>query len=518
MTGLKRQSDSLFSVFGFLHSALLVPLLFALNAKAEITQPKIEAAPDRSVLDTLETAFPETELRASGDTLPQAAPFPEAQDSTLLRFPYRAEFLSAAWDSLAQSVAAQAAAAAAKAQKTPGIQRGAIPVAKLPGALTRAVRVLLKREAAAITLNLRSEFGLAKLNGSQAIPQAFVVTGNTTVRIKAADLEITDAGGTRLLRGCGGIRLIPAHMGAYFELGGFPYRGSLDLVAEPASTQLVAVNVVPMEDYLRGVLPYELGHVDATGSEALKSLAVVARTYAMRRMLRPASARFDLYADVQDQVYKGMKDEYAFSDLAVRDTRGQVLLYADTLVQAFYHSTCGGRTANREDVWDGGPIPYLTSRDDHDPQGRPWCAASPLLNWQQSWSLSDLSGILKRNFSAGRAQGNSDFQKIQGFSITEKAVCGRIKFLTVETDKGPVLLKGDRVRWALKPIRSDGRILESAHFDLDLQGDKVTASGIGFGHGIGLCQYGAIGRSKAGQSFREILAAYFQGTRIVEYR
>jgi stage II sporulation protein D len=393
-----------------------------------------------------------------------------------------------------------------------------VPIAKLPALLNRPVRVLLHKQAGGMTLELHGDFGLAKLEGSQAIPQAQVVRGKTVVKLKGRDLEIIDASGPRILRHAAGLRLNPARMGSYFSLKGIPYRGSLELLIESASIQCLAVNVLPMDEYLRGVLPYELGRVDATMREALNGLAVVARTYALKRMLRPAAPRFDLYDDVQDQVYKGMKDEYALSDAAVRDTKGQVLLHADTLVQSYYHSTCAGKTASRHEVWDGAAQPYLISRDDVNPQGRPYCEASPMMSWQQSWSHDDFVSVLRRNYAAGRAEGPKEFRNVKAFEKGDTYRCGRLKSLRIVTDEGSIVLRGDRIRWALKPMRTDGRILESSRFDISLKEGRITATGSGFGHGVGLCQYGAMGRAKAGQNYREILSAYFAGTRVVEYR
>ncbi len=494
------------------------PELKPLDAPLPKEKEWAPAPPTALETDTSGLRLPNASMGPANDTLPLIAPFPEVQDTLPLRFPYRAEFLSPAWDSVVRALTAQTAAAAARAQSKAGAPRGSIPVAKLPNALLRPVRILLKRENAAFTVNLQGDFGLARLDGPQAIPQAVVVRGNTSIRSRGRDLEIVDASGTRHYRDCRGLRLTPARSGVYFDIGGTPYRGSLDVVGEPASNVLNAINVLPMEEYLRGVLPYELGHVESQAIDALRALAVVARTYALKRMLRPNASRFDLYADVQDQVYKGMKDEYALSDDAIRETRGQVLLHSDTLVQTFYHSTCGGRTANREEVWDGGPIPYLISRDDLDPQGKPWCSTSPMMQWKQTWSASDLAAILRRNFTSGRAQGPSNFRSLEGFTVIDKTRCGRNKTLRIDTDAGPVVLRGDRIRWALKPIRSDGRILESAKFEIALQDDRVTAIGSGFGHGVGLCQYGAMNRARAGQGYREILIAYFAGTKVVEYR
>jgi len=472
---------------------------------------------DDNPADTL-NPLPVAKIAPAGDSTFGIAPFPEALDSNLLRFPYRSEFLSPKWDSVAQAIAARQAEKNVASSGPSSGSRARPAIAGLPGALNRPVRVLLKKTANATSLTFYGEFGLAKIAGPQAIPQAMVVAGKAKFSPQGRDWLIESAAGTKVIRDCQAVRLSPARMGAYFEIDGIPYRGGVDIQLEPASTQLLVINRLGMEEYLRGVLPYELGRVDEKTVEALNALAVVARTFAMKRMLQASNRPFDLYDDVQDQVYKGMKDEYSLSDGAVRNTRGQVLMFADTLAETFYHSTCGGSTANKQDVWGGSGYPYLVARNDRDAQGRPYCSASPLLHWEQIWSPEELTGIVRANFSQAKAEGDRNFTAIKNLTVTRRAVCGRIMTLKLDTDRGTVLVHGDKVRWALKPLRKDGRILESANFEIGLQGRHFVATGTGFGHGVGLCQFGAMGRARAGQGYPDILSAYFAGTRIVEYR
>ena len=484
------------------------------NQTAE-TQPSPAFSPDPNwypeALPEIPTWSDSTTTAANSDTLP----FPEVIDSLVLSFPYRPEFMSLAWDSTARAWAKAAAAAAAKAKLEAS---GPLPIAQMPSPLRRDVRVLLRKASPVLNGAARGGFAVYRVQGNQIIPEGLRIQGRFTLRSLGRDLEITSDAGKKRLRETSALRLAPVTGGSIFEIEGIPYRGALEIFKEGASAGFIAVNALPLEDYLRGVLPYELGRVDEKTTEALKALAVVARTYALRRLMRPAGTRFDLYADVQDQVYKGMKDEYALSDAAIQQTRGQVLLYNDTLIVGFYHSTCGGMTANREEVWEGDPAAYLVARSDLDSNGKPWCAGSPLLEWSQSWSPSALSAILKRNFATARAQGPTNFDRITKFTIEARARCGRIARLRIDTDEGPVFIRGDKVRWGLKPIRQDGRILESANFNIGFEGQQIVARGRGFGHGVGLCQWGAMGRARAGQNYRTILTAYYTQTRLVEYR
>jgi len=269
---------------------------------------------------------------------------------------------------------------------------------------------------------------------------------------------------------------------------------------------------VGIEDYLRGVLPKEMGNRGEEAFEALKAQAVVARTYALKRMLAASPSEFDVHASIQDQVYGGAGVEYALSDRAVNETRGLVLRHADTLALCYYHSTCGGMTASRHEVWGGPVIPYLLSLSDRDAHNLAWCQASAYSQWTQTWSAADLADIIRRNVNG------SDFRTLKNFRILNRFSCGRIQTLEVETDRGKMELRGDKIRFALKPGNGEGRVLESARFSLSIEGNQIIAKGSGFGHGIGMCQMGALGRAAAGQGFVEILSAYYPGTETVQAR
>jgi stage II sporulation protein D len=272
------------------------------------------------------------------------------------------------------------------------------------------------------------------------------------------------------------------------------------------------VNVLPLEEYLRGVVPLEMGRHDESRLEALKAQAVAARTYSVKRALARSGEIFDMHASVQDQVYGGASAEHAIADKAVRETAGVLLLHGDTLAHTYYHSTCGGRTASRHEMWGGDPIPYLISSPDLDPEGRPWCRASRYMDWTQEWDADALAGIVRRNLPDAGVRNAPSFRSIEGFTVRDRAADGRIRLLDIRTNGGTITLRGDKTRWALRPMPGTGRILESSRFDIEIRSGRVVARGSGFGHGIGLCQMGALARAQAGQSYAEILRAYYPGT------
>ena len=141
-----------------------------------------------------------------------------------------------------------------------------------------------------------------------------------------------------------------------------PYRGRLEVFANSKGT-LTVVNVVPLEDYVRGVVPNELSPGGWPELEALKAQAVAARTYAVSNLGRFSSEGYDLTPDIRSQVYGGRSTEHPLTDRAVAETRGRILTYKGAPVNAFYTSTCGGRTEDGENIFGGAPLAYLRGRE-----------------------------------------------------------------------------------------------------------------------------------------------------------
>lgn len=141
-----------------------------------------------------------------------------------------------------------------------------------------------------------------------------------------------------------------------------PYRGRLEVFANTKGT-LTVVNVVPLEDYVRGVVPNELSPGGWPELEALKAQAVAARTYAVSNLRRFSAEGYDLTPDTRSQVYGGRSTEHPLTDRAVSETRGRILTYKGAPVNALYTSTCGGRTEDGENIFGGAPVPYLRGRE-----------------------------------------------------------------------------------------------------------------------------------------------------------
>lgn len=282
--------------------------------------------------------------------------------------------------------------------------------------------------------------------------------------------------------------------------------------------KLDAINIVDVEDYLRGVVPYEIGRLDSSRIEALKAQAVAARTYAYKHYNSRESLGFDVYADTKDQVYKGLGGASALTDQAVKATEGVVMLYDGEFITAYYHSTCGGVTETLA-TWNKPSLPYLQSAPDLKPDGTPYCKESSYLKWEREFTDKEILEMVRQNASEAKAKFSgfkpSDIKKVKSITIKDKLSSGRVLTLVVSTDKGNMEVLTDRTRWLFK---KGGSILPSSLFTIKHSGNSWKISGSGFGHGVGMCQMGVRARAMAGQSYKDILTHYYRGIVLKTYQ
>jgi stage II sporulation protein D len=312
--------------------------------------------------------------------------------------------------------------------------------------------------------------------------------------------------------------LRPASPGATLSVRGSPYRGELRIQQAPGGG-LTVVNRLDMETYLLGVVPREIGRFDLDIYEAIKAQAVAARTYAVTYLGRRQQQGFDVFATVEDQVYGGAAAENETVSRAVRETAGEILTYGGQPITAYYHSTCAGQTAAIDEVWNNPPVPYLVSVRDVDPSGEAYDRSSSRFRWTERWTHEQMVGVLNRTL-ADSLRGRR-ITRIDDMRVLERTPSGRVRAMRITTDAGSFTVGKDRVRWFLVPIRNGTPtgILNSSKFDVSLvrsggRVSEVVVEGGGWGHGIGMCQVGAMGRARAGQDYRTILRTYYPGTEI----
>ena len=211
-----------------------------------------------------------------------------------------------------------------------------------------------------------------------------------------------------------------------------------------------------------------------------------------------------------------MDAEKPGSDRAVITTASLVLRWNGGVVTAPYHSACGGGTAEPREVWSGTGEPWLRRVSDRVPGtlDRYYCEDAPRYRWTREFDGDELSQTVARYLRAYAPTAPSAVGAVRSLVVEERTPSGRVAALGVRTDAGTFTLRGNDIRFVLRSARGD--ILASTYFSVDLTagGDGRVSRAVLRGHGIGMCQWGAIGRSRAGQDFRTILRTYYPGTTI----
>lgn len=276
-----------------------------------------------------------------------------------------------------------------------------------------------------------------------------------------------------------------------FTLNGRRYRGALELRHKSAG--LTAVNIVPVDGYLRSVVPEEMP-VDWP-AEAIKAQSVAARSFALASRGRHASEGYDLCTTTHCQLYTGTAAEKSASNAAIKATRGEVLTYGGKPIEALFHTDSGGMTENSEDVW-GSHVSYLRAAKDTPAKTMPWT---------KTISRADLERKLAaKGHDIGKVRSIALSPLAIGRAAKDRTASGRVKTMTVKGTKGTATLSGTTWRSLLG--------LKSTLFDAKLTKDAVTFTGYGSGHGLGISQWGAKRLAESGKSYADILHHYYTGT------
>jgi stage II sporulation protein D len=348
-----------------------------------------------------------------------------------------------------------------------------------------------------------------------------------SVRWRTAD----GAGGT-----ASSVVLQPVDPERTIRCGDLSVRGEVAVLPDRHGRGLTVVNAVELESYLRGVVPFEIGRPGPEARAALAAQAVAARTYTISHLGARQELGFDLFASVSDQVYRGAGHEDPDCDAAIVATAGLVLRHAGREIEAYYHAACGGMTSQVEAVWPRPARPYLVAHADRPSADEAaYCAQARYFRWEAVWSRPALEEILAASLPAyveymtrpdrapwadptfTPATAGADPAhpgRLHGLEIVARTPSGRVGCLDLRCDAGVYHVRGDRVRWVLVPAGGDPPILRSAWFDLTLErGEdglrRIEARGRGYGHGVGLCQSGALAMARAGRTYQEILAHYY---------
>lgn len=337
------------------------------------------------------------------------------------------------------------------------------------------------------------------------------IDNNSSVNFTLANGFITADGGGKTFVSSS-FSVFPSPMRQNIEYKGKKYRGEIRFIAN--SSKIYIINELLVEDYLKGVLPLEMGNIKGDENlEALKAFSIIARNFAYMKLDQHLQL-FDVYPDTRDQVYGGASVEKELANKAIEETKGMILTYEHSPAKVFYFSSCGGATEDVGNVFSQKDIPYLTSvKDTKEPN----CEIAPNYNWIEKYSGKT---IIKRLFE-NRLIESTEY-KCRDVEVKSRFQSGRVNELSIDLispdgSSNSVKLNSNNIRRILKT--ADGKnILRSTMFDVETEERgsdiEIILKGKGNGHGVGLCQWGAIAKSRKGKTFGEILYFYLPGTRI----
>lgn len=271
------------------------------------------------------------------------------------------------------------------------------------------------------------------------------------------------------------------------------FRGVIDVRLDAQTNTLFAVNTLDIEGYLYGVLHHEVAHW--WPMQALKAQAIAARTYALYQAEVNKAQPYDLKSSTASQVYGGSTIERFRTKRAVDQTAGRVLRYKGKLFPAYFHATCAGLTAGASELWKI-DLPPLAGGVKCD-----YCKISPHYYWHAKVPLSEIEEKMNKN---GRPIGQ--LLKIEQISQTPSGRIGSLR-ITGTVSETVMAAKDFRI-WV------GGDRIRSTFFSVDLKDDMAEFHGQGWGHGVGLCQWGTLGQALLGKTHQEILQFYYPGAEL----
>lgn len=319
--------------------------------------------------------------------------------------------------------------------------------------------------------------------------------------IKPLDDYLVKASGDKIVFGgkkySSPARIVAKDGGNKLRINGRRYHDNITIVAN--NGKLTVINEIGLEDYINGIIPREVN--PEWPIESLKAQAVVSRTYVLRNLRRHGKDGFDVCTQTHCQVYGGLESEDPRSNAAVEATRAEVLVYDGKLAQTLFHASCGGHTENPNFVWawNTEAPAYLKGCKDG------FCENSPHQNWEN---------VLKADFIGTRLRkAGYNVGTIKNISLSGRDNSGRTKSIVVKHSKGTSTIPAAKFRMAIDPWYIRSTWFTSA----GREGASFRFKGKGWGHGVGMCQWGAKEMSEKGRDHKEILRFYYPGTALEKW-
>lgn len=385
------------------------------------------------------------------------------------------------------------------------------------------IRVLLQQAQGPVTVSIAKPFRV--LTGGSPVYSS-PGAGSATASLGAGGISVSASGKTvgPFTSVCIEPELPAA--GGFFEIPSGRYRGRLVLTAH--GSHMMVINEIQLDDYLKGVLPVEIGE---SAPEALKAAAISARSECVAKLVHPPhqAEGYDLCAGEHCMAYKGMSKEEVHSNVACDMTMGIVLMAGGKVIDAVYHNVCGGVSANAQDVWDGDPEPGVQAVYDR-PQGQPATALSGD-SALHAFLTSDSSNCFcnpnnpnypnyakkyfrwQKTMTADQLESACGVGRVRDIAVIDRKPSGRVRKVQITGDRGSRVIDKEL------PIRNMFD-LWSGLFVMDVQKsasgiESVTFIGGGNGHGAGLCQMGARTMAELGYTYDKILAHYYRGAQLM---
>lgn len=276
--------------------------------------------------------------------------------------------------------------------------------------------------------------------------------------------------------------------------GSAKYRGKIIVKVDGSS--LLLINIVDLEDYLLSVLPSEMPSVFQI--EAQKAQAISARTFAWATHGKHKKDGYDLCDSTDCQMYEGVSHERTASTEAVKATAGMVMTYNGKLISAMYCSDCGGRTKD-------GNSPYLCSVTDKPEGSSEEACEHDGHSWTKSWTVDEFEKMLQKS--------HPRIKDIKNICVTDQDGSGRAESVKIDCGNGSTAVDGTDFRSLF-----GNSVIKSTFFTAKIENGNVLFEGKGFGHGIGLCQFGANGLASSpyNYTYDRILKHYYRGIEIVQ--
>ncbi len=345
------------------------------------------------------------------------------------------------------------------------------------------LRVCVLKDAGTLTLSIKGDYRMLTLYADEVIDKGRDLKGATVV---PAPSGLLISGEPLKIHG---VRIVPK-TDASIYIGERVFRGNVNII-RTEELKLLVINEIDLEDYLKGVLYHEVSHWWPI--ETLKAQAIAARTYALNQRSARLGKDYDLTSDIYSQVYGGRGSERGRTNMAVELTRGMVLTYNKEIFPAYYHAACGGYTEDASNLWKT-DLPPLKVRKCN------FCRLSPHYRWLRKLPIREVEKKLRaadysvKGLKSITARGTTSSKRVEDIVII-----GREKTVIPAKD----------FRLAVSP-----NVIRSTNFRIKMNRDNIIFYGHGWGHGVGMCQWGAFFLGLKRYKADRILRYYYPGTKI----